>query len=45
MASLKDYPSLLYGPMSFDDQRRVAKMEFVRLVIKGGKLAVWPAGA
>jgi branched-chain amino acid transport system substrate-binding protein len=45
MANLKDYPSVMYGPISFDEDRRVANIEFNRIVIKNGQFTLWQPGA
>jgi branched-chain amino acid transport system substrate-binding protein len=43
LAGLKDYPSLVYGTLSFNDQRRATIKEFNRLIVKGGQFTLWQA--
>ena len=43
LASLKDYPSLVYGTLSFNDQRRATIKEFNRLTVKDGQFVIWKA--
>jgi branched-chain amino acid transport system substrate-binding protein len=44
LAGLKDYPSLVYGTLSFNDQRRATINEFNRLVVKDGQFVIWKQG-
>ena len=41
LASLKDYPSLVYGDLSFSEERRADIKEFNRLVVKDGQFVLW----
>jgi branched-chain amino acid transport system substrate-binding protein len=41
LAGLKDYPSLVYGTLSFNDQRRAEIKEFNRLQVKDGQFVLW----
>ncbi|MFN8633266.1 MAG: ABC transporter substrate-binding protein [Chloroflexota bacterium] len=43
LAGLKDYPSLVYGNLSFDANRRAEIKEFNRLQVKGGQFVLWKA--
>jgi branched-chain amino acid transport system substrate-binding protein len=43
LAGLKDYPSLVYGTLSFNEQRRATIKEFNRLTVKGGTFTIWKA--
>lgn len=43
LAALKDYPSLVYGNLTFNDQRRAEIKEFNRLTVKGGQFILWKA--
>jgi branched-chain amino acid transport system substrate-binding protein len=43
LAGLKDYPSLVYGTMSFNSERRAEIKEFNRLEVKGGQFVLWKA--
>jgi branched-chain amino acid transport system substrate-binding protein len=45
LANLKDYNSVVYGKISFNAERRLADMQFNRLVIKDGKFVLWKPGA
>jgi branched-chain amino acid transport system substrate-binding protein len=45
LAGLKDYPSVVYGKLSFNDERRIANFEENKLVVKGGKFVLWQPGA
>lgn len=41
LARVKDVPSVIYGSITFDAERRVAKPVKVRLVVRDGKFVVW----
>ena len=41
MADLKEIPSLVFGTVSFGDDRRVVIKEFTRLQVKGGQFVLW----
>ncbi len=42
LGKVKDVPSIVYGPMSFDPQtRRVQGVRHVRLVVKSGVFTLW----
>lgn len=41
LAGLKDYPSLVYGSLTFNEQRRAEIKEFNRLTVKGGQFILW----
>ncbi|MGE3267213.1 MAG: ABC transporter substrate-binding protein [Chloroflexota bacterium] len=41
LVALKDYPSLVYGTLTFNDQRRADIKEFNRLVVKDGQFVLW----
>jgi branched-chain amino acid transport system substrate-binding protein len=41
LAAVKDVPSIMYGKVTFRDDRRVANPKLIRLVIKDGKYTVW----
>jgi branched-chain amino acid transport system substrate-binding protein len=41
LAGLKDYPSLVYGNLTFNEQRRATIKEFNRLIVKGGQFLIW----
>ena len=43
LAGLKDYPSLVYGTLSFNSERRAEIKEFNRLEVKGGQFVLWKA--
>jgi branched-chain amino acid transport system substrate-binding protein len=43
LAGLKDYPSLVYGTLSFNSDRRAEIKEFNRLTVKGGQFVLWKA--
>ena len=45
LAALKDYPSIVYGKLSFNDERRIADFQENKLVVKGGKFVLWQPGA
>jgi branched-chain amino acid transport system substrate-binding protein len=44
LAALKDYPSIVYGKLSFNDERRIADFTENKLVVKGGKFVLWQPG-
>jgi branched-chain amino acid transport system substrate-binding protein len=44
LANLKDYPSVVYGKLSFNDERRLANFDEYKIVVKGGKFVQWQAG-
>lgn len=41
LAKLKDYPSVVYGTLSFNDERRLAVLDENRLVVQGGQFVLW----
>src|SRR6266536_4592465 len=41
MATLKDAPSLVFGTVSFGDDRRIVIKEFTRLQVRGGQFVLW----
>jgi branched-chain amino acid transport system substrate-binding protein len=41
LAGLKDYPSVVYGTISFNDQRRITIKDENRLVVRGGQFVLW----
>jgi len=43
MAGLKDAPSLVFGTISFGDDRRAEIKEFTRLQVKDGQFVLWKA--
>ena len=43
LAGLKDYPSLVYGTVTFGEDRRATIKEFNRLVVKEGQFTLWKA--
>lgn len=44
LASLKDYDSVVYGKIGFNDQRRFTVNELYKIMVKGGKFVVWQPG-
>jgi branched-chain amino acid transport system substrate-binding protein len=45
LAALKDYPSIVYGKLTFNEERRIADFTENKLVVKGGKFVLWQPGA
>jgi branched-chain amino acid transport system substrate-binding protein len=41
LAGLKDYPSLVYGSLSFNENRRAEIKEFNRLKVQDGQFVLW----
>jgi branched-chain amino acid transport system substrate-binding protein len=44
LAGLKEYNSLIYGKIGFNEDRRFTILEENRLVVKGGKFVLWQPG-
>jgi branched-chain amino acid transport system substrate-binding protein len=44
LANLKDYDSVVYGKIGFNDQRRFTITELNKMVVKGGKFVLWQPG-
>jgi len=41
LAKLKDYPSVVYGTLTFSDDRRIAALSENKLVVQGGQFVLW----
>ena len=41
LGQLKDVPSVIYGKLTFNDQRRVSNPSQTRIVIKNGQFIIW----
>ena len=45
LANLRDYDSVVYGKIGFNEERRFTITEENKLVVKGGKFVLWQPGA